>query len=161
MVARQTVKIYIHRFQLVGERKSGKTLSIWNHIYWKTLWNMLTPSQGKSTYRVLTCTQMQKHRYFTFGLVYTCTNPNIVCVCMVSLCVFMMLFKSRDQNVISQQMQWTTSLVTPTPTSGPLFVDEAELNNYPSLNTQTTKYLHMHTTPPLPQSYCKLNRKTV
>lgn len=46
---------------------------------------------------------------------------------------------SRKQNVrkvcISQQMQWTTSLVTLTPSSGPGFIDETKLNSYPSLNT--------------------------
>lgn len=42
-------------------------------------------------------------------------------------------------------MQWATSLVTVTPTSGPCFIDEAKLNNYPPLNTQTDTHTCTHT----------------
>lgn len=55
-------------------------------------------------------------------------------------------------------MQWATSLVTLTPTSGPCFIDEAKLNNYPqSKHTDTHTQTQTHITSKL---FSHLNSKT-
>lgn len=71
-------------------------------------------------------------------------NPFSVYVCAntwtqhVRVCVLPTWTVSTNHNVrkvyISQQMQWATSLVTLTPSSGLGFIDETKLNSYPSPN---------------------------